>query len=132
MQINEQILNCIDFTKGHGLISVIAQDIHDNEILMIAYMNQESLLRTLELEEAVYWSRSRGCLWHKGETSGNVQKVKEIYLDCDGDALLLKVEQVGNAACHTGKRSCFYRRIRDNVIQDVGVKIFDPKQVYSK
>jgi phosphoribosyl-AMP cyclohydrolase len=132
MQINEQILNCIDFTKGHGLISVIAQDIHDNEILMIAYMNQESLLRTLELEEAVYWSRSRGCLWHKGETSGNVQKVKEIYLDCDGDALLLKVEQVGNAACHTGKRSCFYRRIRDNVIQDVGVQIFDPKQVYSK
>lgn len=130
MPINEQLLNIIDFAKGDGLISAIVQDVITNEVLMIAYMNQASFIRTLELGEAVYWSRSRQRLWHKGEESGNVQKIREIYLDCDGDALLLKVEQIGNAACHTGKRSCFFRRIDGELIQDVGVQIFDPKQVY--
>lgn len=130
MSVNAQLLNVIDFAKGDGLISAIVQDVITNEVLMIAYMNQASFIRTLELGEAVYWSRSRQRLWHKGEESGNVQKIREIYLDCDGDALLLKVEQIGNAACHTGKRSCFFRRIDGEVIQDVGVQIFDPKQVY--
>jgi len=132
MNINEQLLSCIDFTKGDGLISAIAQDAISGEVLMIAYMNQESFIRTLELGEVVYWSRSRRRLWHKGEESGNIQKVKEMYLDCDGDALLLKVEQIGGAACHTGKRSCFFRRIDGETIQDIGTQIFDPKQVYTQ
>ena len=99
---------------------------------MVAYMNQESLRRTLKLGEVVYWSRSRQKYWHKGEESGNVQKVKGIYVDCDGDALLLRVEQVGGAACHTGKQNCFYRRIDNGTIEDVGVQVFDPDEVYGK
>lgn len=96
-----------------GLIPAIVQDEKDNEVLMVAYMNQESLKRTLESGETWFWSRSRQKYWHKGETSGNVQKVKEIRYDCDKDALLIKVEQVGGAACHTGARSCFYRTLTE-------------------
>jgi phosphoribosyl-AMP cyclohydrolase len=122
-------LDVVDFQKGHGLVVAIAQDASSGEILMIAHMNEESLRRTLETGEAVYWSRPRG-LWHKGEQSGNVQRVKELYVDCDGDAILLRVEQRGGAACHTGKRSCFYRRLDEGRWRDVGVQVFDPEKVY--
>ena len=96
-----------------GLVPVIAQDAADGEVLMMAWMNREALARTLETGEAVYWSRSRGALWHKGETSGHFQRVKEIRLDCDGDTLLLKVEQIGGIACHTGRRRCFFNKLED-------------------
>ncbi|WP_416274571.1 phosphoribosyl-AMP cyclohydrolase [Lamprobacter sp.] len=120
----------VDFSKGDGLITAIAQDAETGEILMLANMNEESLAKTLELGEAVYWSRSRQRLWHKGEESGNTQKIRELYLDCDGDAILLKVEQIGEAACHTGKRSCFFRKLDQGVVTDVGVQVFDPSEVY--
>ncbi|HEB90132.1 MAG TPA: phosphoribosyl-AMP cyclohydrolase [Deltaproteobacteria bacterium] len=125
-------LSIVDFEKGDGLVAAIAQDDASGEILMVAYMNAESLRRTLELGEAVYWSRSRQKYWHKGEESGNVQRLKGIYVDCDGDALLLRVEQVGGAACHTGRRNCFFRRIDEGRIEDVGVQVFDPDEVYGK
>jgi phosphoribosyl-AMP cyclohydrolase len=125
-------VSIIDFAKGEGLVAAIAQDDSSGEILMVAYMNQESLRRTLELGEVVYWSRSRQKYWHKGEESGNVQKLKGMYVDCDGDALVLRVEQVGGAACHTGKRNCFFRRIDEGAIEDVGVQVFDPDEVYKK
>ena len=94
-----------------GLIPAIVQDYKDGTVLMLAYVNKESLQRTLETKEMWYWSRSRKTLWHKGETSGNIQKVKELYYDCDADTILAKVEQVGGVACHTGKRSCFFNKI---------------------
>ena len=122
----------VDFEKGGGLVTAIAQDDATGEILMVAYMNAESLRRTLERGEVVYWSRSRGKFWHKGEESGNVQKLKGLYVDCDGDALVLRVEQVGGAACHTGKRNCFFRRIDRGSVEDVGVQVFDPAAVYMK
>lgn len=125
-------VSIIDFEKGDGLVAAIAQDDETGEILMVAYMNEESLRRTLEIGEVVYWSRSRQKYWHKGEESGNVQKLKGMYVDCDGDALVLRVEQVGGAACHTGKRNCFYRRIDEGKIEDVGVQVFDPDEVYKK
>ena len=121
-----------DFAKRGGLVTAIAQDHASGEILMVAYMNEESFRRTLELGEAVYYSTSRNELWHKGESSGNIQVVKEIYLDCDGDALLLKVEQRGGAACHTGRRSCFFRRREGDHWKDVGVRVFDPSEVYGE
>ena len=93
---------------------------------------EESLRKTLELREVVYWTRSRQKLWHKGEESGNVQKLKGLYIDCDADAIVLDVEQVGGAACHTGKRNCFFRRIDGGEIEDVGVQVFDPDEVYKK
>ncbi|MFA4859025.1 MAG: phosphoribosyl-AMP cyclohydrolase [Candidatus Margulisiibacteriota bacterium] len=94
-----------------GLIPVVAQDYKDGTVLMLAWMNKESLEKTLACGEMVYWSRSRKVLWHKGDTSGHIQKVKELYYDCDADALLAKIEQVGDIACHTGKRSCFFNKI---------------------
>lgn len=122
----------IDFEKGGGLVTAIAQDDETGEVLMVAYMNEESLRRTLKLGEVVYWSRSRKKYWHKGEESGNVQKLKGMYVDCDGDALVLRVDQVGGAACHTGKRNCFFRRIDGGKIEDVGTQVFDPNEVYKK
>ena len=110
----------------------IAQDADSGEILMVANMNEESLAKSIELGEAVYWSRSRQKLWQKGEESGNIQKIRELYLDCDGDAILLKVEQLGGAACHTGKRSCFFRKLTENGVIDVGVQVFDPKEIYKQ
>ena len=121
-----------DFDKRGGLITAIAQDHASGEVLMVAYMNREAFERTLELGEAVYYSTSRKELWHKGESSGNIQVVKEMLLDCDGDALLLKVEQRGGAACHTGRRSCFCRRREGEAWEDVGVQVFDPKEVYGE
>jgi phosphoribosyl-AMP cyclohydrolase len=94
-----------------GLIPAIVQDISDNEVLMMAYMNEDSLKKTMEIGKTCFWSRSRQKFWIKGETSGNVQIVKEILYDCDEDTLLVKVEQVGKGACHTGERTCFFRRI---------------------
>lgn len=94
-----------------GLIPVIAQDYQDGAVLMLAYMNKESYEKTLKTKEMWYWSRSRKVLWHKGDTSGHIQKVKELYYDCDADTLLAKIEQVGGIACHTGKRSCFFNKL---------------------
>lgn len=103
----------IDFEKGDGLVPVIVQDVHTKQVLMLAYMSKESLAITLESGYATYYSRSRKQLWKKGETSGHVQKVKEMYIDCDQDTLLLMVEQKG-AACHSGNYSCFYRRLKED------------------
>lgn len=122
----------LDFAKGDGLVTAIAQDHATGEVLMVAFMNRESFERTLETGEAVYWSRSRKKLWHKGEESGNVQRVNELYVDCDADVVLMKIDQVGDAACHTGKRSCFFRKIEAGGVTDVGVQVFDPDEVYKK
>ncbi len=122
----------IDFAKGQGLIPVIIQDWQTGEVLMLAYMNAASWQKTQELGQACFWSRSRQKIWRKGETSGHVQIIKEVYIDCDNDTLLLKVEQVGGAACHTGYRSCFYRKIIDGQVEIEGEKIFDPKEVYGE
>lgn len=121
-----------DFEKGGGLVTVIAQDHRDGTVLMVAYMNEESWQQTLATGEAVYWSRSRQELWHKGESSGNVQRIREIRIDCDLDAIVLKVEQVGDAACHTGHRSCFYRVLRGDGFEVEGEPLFDPKEVYKR
>ncbi len=120
----------IDFQKSGGLIPAVVQDWKTGEVLMLAYMNAESWAKTRETGRACFWSRSRRKLWLKGETSGHVQIVKQAYLDCDSDSLLLKVEQVGGAACHTGYRSCFYRRIVRDQTEIAGEKVFDPREVY--
>ncbi|MCH2171689.1 phosphoribosyl-AMP cyclohydrolase [Myxococcota bacterium] len=125
-------LAIVDFSKSNGLVTAIAQDHETSEILMVAFMNEESLRRTLETGEVVYWSRSRSKLWHKGEESGNTQIVKSIHVDCDGDCILFQVEQRGGAACHTGRRSCFFRRLEGDAWEDVGVQVFDPEEVYGK
>lgn len=121
-----------DFAKGDGLVTAIVQDWQDGTILMVAYMNEEAWHHTLASGTATYWSRSRNKLWIKGESSGNVQKVHEIRLDCDLDAVLVKVEQIGEAACHTGHRSCFYRVLRDEGFEVEGEPLFDPKKVYGQ
>ena len=119
-----------NFEKGKGLVPVIVQEWQTNEVLMLAYMNREAWSNTLTAGKATYWSRSRNTLWLKGESSGNVQQVKEIFIDCDDDTVLLKVEQVGGAACHTGYRSCFYRRLIGGKVEIVGEMIFNPEEVY--
>ena len=123
-------IDAIDFPKGGGLVTAIAQDDATGDILMVAYMNEAAFRKTVEIGEVVYFSRSRQELWHKGESSGNTQRVKSLSIDCDGDAVLLRVEQRGNAACHTGKRSCFFRRLGDRGWVDVGEQVFDPDEVY--
>ena len=122
----------LNFNKTGGLVPAIIQDSETGEILMLAYMNQEALNATLSTGKATYYSRSRQTLWVKGETSGNVQLVKEIRIDCDDDTVLIKVEQLGGAACHTGHRSCFYKKIENGTIRIVGEPVFDPKEVYDK
>ena len=119
-----------DFDKQGGLIPAIAQDAATLEVLMLAYMNKESWEKTLETGEVHYFSRSRKKLWHKGETSGHVQKVRAIRLDCDQDTVLLLVEQIGGAACHKGFRSCFFRELSDQGTRECSPKVFDPKEVY--
>lgn len=121
-----------DFAKGGGLLPAIAQDAQTGEVLMMAYMNPESYAETLATGRAVYFSRSRNKLWRKGEESGHVQLVRAIYLDCDADTILLSVEQLGGAACHTGYKSCFYRRVTPEGLHVVGERVFDPKEVYKK
>jgi phosphoribosyl-AMP cyclohydrolase len=122
----------IDFQKAGGLVPAIAQDAATGDVLMLAWMNQEAFDETVRTRRAVYFSRSRNRLWRKGEESGNVQEVKEIFFDCDADTILLKVNQIGGAACHEGYKSCFFRRIDKDAVTVVGERIFDPKQVYKK
>jgi phosphoribosyl-AMP cyclohydrolase len=116
--------------NDEGLVPAIAQDATSGDILMVAWMNREALKQTAECGEAVYWSRSRRRLWHKGEESGHTQKVKEIRLDCDEDVILLKVEQVGGIACHTGRRSCFFQRLQDGEWKAVEPVLKDPHEIY--
>lgn len=122
----------IDFEKSGGIVPVIVQDYTSGDVLMLAYMNREAWEKTMETGRAWYWSRSRNQLWMKGETSGHYQVVREILIDCDGDALLLRVEQRGGGACHTGYRSCFHRTIQGGKVKVVGQKVFDPREVYEK
>lgn len=112
------------------MLPVIVQDEETGEVLMLAYMNREAWLKTMETGKATFWSRSRSALWLKGERSGHFQLVKEVRIDCDDDTILLKVHQLGGAACHTGYRSCFYRKLVKGVVENTGVKIFDPEDVY--
>ncbi|OVE76935.1 phosphoribosyl-AMP cyclohydrolase [bacterium F11] len=126
------MISQVKFDKN-GLVPVVAQDAEDGTILMVAYMNSESLGITLRENVATYWSRSRQKLWKKGESSGNVQKVKAIAKDCDGDTLIVKVEQVGGAACHTGNRSCFYFEVdKKGEWKEDSRPLFDPQKVYKK
>jgi phosphoribosyl-AMP cyclohydrolase len=122
----------IDFDKSGGLVPAIAQDADTGAVLMLAWMNREAFEETLRTRRAVYFSRSRNRLWRKGEESGNVQEVREVYVDCDADTILLKVRQVGGAACHEGYPSCFFRRLEGDRVVVVGERLFDPKQVYKK
>jgi phosphoribosyl-AMP cyclohydrolase len=120
----------IDFEKGSGLVPVIVQDVDTGEVLMLAYMNRDAWLKTRQTGKATYWSRSRNELWVKGETSGHIQIVEEILVDCDSDTVLLKVRQAGGAACHTGYRSCFFRRVVNGKTEVIGERIFKPEDVY--
>lgn len=122
----------LDFDKAGGLVSAIAQDAATGEVLMMAYMNPESYAETLATGRAVYFSRSRNKLWRKGEESGNVQLVRGVFVDCDADTILLKVEQLGGAACHEGYKSCFFRQVTPTGLQVIGERVFDPAQVYGK
>ena len=108
-ELNNALIDAIKW-NSQGLVPAIAQDANSKKVLMMAWMNSDALIATLEKSEAVYWSRSRQRLWHKGETSGHIQKVKDVRLDCDGDTLLLMVEQIGGIACHTGRESCMYQK----------------------
>lgn len=121
-----------DFAKSGGLMPAIAQDAETGEVLMMAYMNPESYAETLATGRAVYFSRSRNKLWRKGEESGNVQQVQAIYVDCDRDTLLLKVHQIGGAACHEGFKSCFFRQVTPEGFKVVGERVFNPADVYKK
>ena len=122
----------LDFAKQGGLVPVIVQDADDGEVLMLAYMNERALAHTLETGKATYWSRSRNELWIKGESSGNVQEVESVLIDCDRDTVLLKVRQRGGAACHEGYRSCFYRRQSNGELEVIAERVFDPESVYGK
>lgn len=123
----------LNFSKGNGLLPVVVQEHETGKVLMVAYINEASWKKTLQTKEAHYWSRSRQELWHKGATSGHVQKIKSIFVDCDNDTVLFQVEQVGGAACHTGYDTCFHKKIQeDGQIIIVGKKIFDPEKVYKK
>ena len=127
----QPLLDAVTY-DANGLVSAIAQDYETGEILMLAYMNEATLQQTLETGVMTYWSRSRQKVWVKGETSGNVQNVKSARIDCDGDALLFQIEQVGGAACHTGHRSCFYRKVEDGGLEETSEPVFDAKAVYGK
>ena len=122
----------IDFDKAGGLVPAIAQDADTGAVLMLAWMNREAYEETLRTRRAVYFSRSRQKLWRKGEESGHVQEVRDIYVDCDADTILLKVHQIGGAACHEGYASCFFRRIEGDEVKVVGERVFDPRSVYKK
>jgi phosphoribosyl-AMP cyclohydrolase len=135
MSVKAKWLNKVRWDE-HGLVPVIAQEVGSNDVLMFAWMNREALARTVESGQAVYWSRSRKKLWHKGEESGHVQKVHELRLDCDHDVLLLKVEQLGQPAgeaaiaCHTGRHSCFFRRHEGGDWRTVDPVLKDPERIY--
>ncbi len=127
--MSEDWLDQIKWTED-GLVPAIAQDAETGRVLMFAWMNRESLALTVEKGEAVYYSRSRQKLWHKGEESGHTQKVKSLRLDCDGDVINLQIEQTGGIACHTGRESCFYREFKDGEWVTVDQVIKDPKEIY--
>ena len=122
----------VDFEKSGGLVPAIAQDHKTGEVLMMAYMNAESYAETLATGRAVYYSRSRKKLWRKGEESGNVQLVEAIFVDCDADTILLRVNQIGGAACHEGYKSCFFRQVTSDGLKVIGHRVFDPAEVYKK
>jgi phosphoribosyl-AMP cyclohydrolase len=121
-----------DFDKAGGLLPAVAQDADTGQVLMLAWMNREAYDETLRTRRAVYFSRSRGKLWRKGEESGHVQEVRDVFLDCDADTILLKVHQVSGAACHEGYASCFFRKIAPGGVEVVGERLFDPSTVYKK
>jgi phosphoribosyl-AMP cyclohydrolase len=122
----------VDFDKAGGMVPVITQDEATGEVLMMAYMNHEAFAETLRTGHACYFSRSRNRLWRKGEESGNVQELRGLYVDCDGDAILVKVRQIGGAACHEGYRSCFFRRVAGDELHVVAERVFDPREVYGR
>ena len=122
----------LNFDKMGGLVPAIAQDHKTGAVLMLAFMNRDAWEATLSTGRATYYSRTRDTLWVKGLTSGHIQQVKEIRVDCDNDTVLLKVEQVGGAACHTGYASCFYQRVTNGELETIGSPVFDPKEVYKK
>src|SRR5436190_21306181 len=122
----------IDFDKSGGLVPAVAQDAATGQVLMLAWMNRAAYEETLRTGRAVYYSRSRGKLWRKGEESGHVQEVRGVYVDCDADTILLQVHQVGGAACHEGYASCFFREVAPEGLRVVAEKVFDPKAVYQK
>jgi len=122
----------IYFYKAAGLLPSISQDAASCELLMLAWMNRDAYEETLKTRRACYFSRSRNKLWRKGEESGHIQEVREIFIDCDADTILLKVHQVGDAACHEGYKSCFFRRVEGDDLKVVGERVFDPKKVYKK
>ena len=127
---NDELLETILF-DSNGLVPAIAQQYDSGEILMMAWMNAESIRKTLETGRVYYWSRSRRALWQKGESSGQVQSLKELRVDCDGDTLLLHVDQTG-VACHTGRRSCFFRAVRNDEVVTIAEQLVDPADLYSK
>ena len=129
--MSDNWLDEINWTAD-GLVPAIAQDADSGEVLMFAWMNRESLKLTAELGHAVYWSRSRGKLWHKGEASGHVQTVRDIRVDCDKDVILIKIDQQGGIACHTGRRSCFFHQLEDGRWQSVAPVLKDPAEIYDK
>jgi len=129
--MSENWLNKVNWTHD-GLVPVIAQEAGTGKVLMFAWMNRDALKRTAETGDAVYWSRSRKKLWHKGEESGHVQKVKEIRLDCDEDVILLQVEQIGGIACHTGRHDCFFQKLDDQQWVIDAPVIKDPAEIYKK
>lgn len=127
--MSENWLNKVNWS-GDGLVTAVAQDAVSGRVLMVAWMDREALKLTREKKEAVYWSRSRKKLWHKGEESGHIQKVKEIRLDCDGDVILLQVEQLGGIACHTGRASCFFSRLEQDKWVEVDAVLKSPSEIY--
>ncbi len=121
----------LDFNKSeNGLLPAIVQDYASGDILMLAYINKESWELTLKTQKAHYWSRSRNTIWLKGESSGHIQQIHEIYVDCDQDTVVFKVKQLGDAACHKGYKSCFYRRVEGAELKTIGERVFDPEHVY--
>lgn len=128
----EEGMPALQFAKGSGLLPAIVQDYETKEVLMLAYINETAWQKTLETGKAHYWSRSRNELWLKGETSGHQQLIKSILVDCDEDTVIYQVEQLGGAACHTGHRSCFYRRVAGDDLEIMSEPVFDPGEVYKK
>jgi len=122
----------LDFNKLGGLVPAVVQDYQTGDVLMLAFMNKEAWEATLATGQATYYSRSRQTLWIKGQTSGHRQLIKEIKIDCDDDTVLLKVEQIGGAACHTGHKSCFFKKMADGAVTIDGEPVFDPEEVYKK
>jgi len=129
--MNDAWLDAVEWNED-GLVPVIAQDAGDGRVLMVAWMNREALQLTAKGDHAVYWSRSRQKLWHKGEESGNQQQIKEIRLDCDNDVVILQIEQMGGIACHTGRRSCFFQRLENGQWKTVEPVLKDPSEMYGK